>query len=74
MPYILKSGQETFEVVDGEFVGRRYAKETVYETIPAMEADRFDKIDMSTGTVTDIPIGVQVDIPEPNEYQYKEEN
>ena len=44
MKYKLRKGQETFEVVDGSFVGQKYQQNTVYNKIPPAEKHRFEAI------------------------------
>lgn len=41
MAYCLKPGQESFEIVDGPFVGKKFEKGVVYETIPEHESSKF---------------------------------
>jgi hypothetical protein len=41
MAFCLKPGQETFEIVDGPFVGKKFEKGVIYETIPEHEAGKF---------------------------------
>lgn len=41
MPYQLKPGQESFEVVDGPDAGKKYDKGTLYDVIPTHETHRF---------------------------------
>ncbi len=40
----LKPGQETFQVVDGPDTGKTFERGRVYETIPAGEEHRFEKV------------------------------
>ena len=42
--YQLKTGQESFEVVDGEFAGRKYIKGKVYDKIPPNEKKKFKTV------------------------------
>ena len=44
MSYRLKKGQESFQVVDGKFAGRRYERGREYDEIPPEESRRFEKI------------------------------
>ena len=39
--WILKPGQESFEVVDGDFAGRKFVSGKVYSEIPEQEKKRF---------------------------------
>ena len=43
MKYKLKPGVESFEVVDGEFAGKKFFRGKVYEKIPQEEAKKFEK-------------------------------
>lgn len=43
MKYKLKPGVESFEVVDGEFAGKKFLRGKVYEKIPQEEAKKFEK-------------------------------
>jgi len=40
----LKKGQETFQVVDGPNTGKTYERGREYESIPAGEENRFEKV------------------------------
>ena len=44
MAYKLRTGQESFRVVDGLFSGRIYRVGVVYNEIPKEEAGRFEEI------------------------------
>ena len=44
MAYKLRSGQDTFRVVDGLFSGRIYRVGIEYAEIPTEEAGRFEEI------------------------------
>jgi hypothetical protein len=44
MRYQLKPGQESFEVVDGSFAGKKYEKGNLYDVIPDHEARRFEAV------------------------------
>jgi len=52
MKYQLKKGQESFEVVDGEFAGRKYVRGKTYDKIPPAEAKKFEKIEDSGQSAT----------------------
>lgn len=43
MSYILKTGVESFVVVDGPFAGRKYKRDQVYAEIPPQEKKKFVK-------------------------------
>jgi hypothetical protein len=59
MPYILKPGQEAFEVVDGPFAGNLYQKGVRYDAVPEQDASRFDKVRV------DVPAAATVREPKP---------
>ena len=40
----LKNGEESFQVVDGPFAGRRFGKGCEYEEIPEQERRRFERV------------------------------
>lgn len=40
----LKNGQEAFQVVDGPDTGKTYQRGVEYESIPAGEGHRFEKV------------------------------
>jgi len=42
MQYQLKKGQEAFDMVDGEFAGRKYRKGKVYDAVPPGEKHKFE--------------------------------
>lgn len=42
--YRLKPRQESFEVVDGPFEGRKFEKDKVYTEIPPQEKHRFERV------------------------------
>lgn len=44
MAYMLKAGQETFEIVDGPHAGKIYFKEGQYDSIPEAESHRFETV------------------------------
>jgi len=44
MAYKLRTGQESFRVVDGLFSGRIYRVGVAYNEIPKEEASRFEEI------------------------------
>lgn len=44
MSYRLKKGIESFDVVDGRYAGRRYARGQAYEEIPPEEKHKFELI------------------------------
>ena len=44
MPYILKKGVETFEVVDGPFAGRKYKPGVQYQEVPPQEKKKFEEL------------------------------
>jgi len=41
MPFTLKPGQESFEVVDGPHAGKQYKKGVAYDQIPEQDEDKF---------------------------------
>lgn len=45
MKYKLKPGVESFEVVDGEFAGKKFSRCKVYEKIPQEEKHRFKRLE-----------------------------
>jgi len=40
--WILKPGQESFEVVDGKLAGRKFQSGKIYSEIPESEEERFE--------------------------------
>jgi len=50
--YKLKKGRESFEVVDGEFAGRKYIQGKTYDKIPPEEKGKFEKIEDSGQSAT----------------------
>ena len=44
MPYTLKRGQESFEIVDGKHAGKKFVKGKLYGSVPRAYAMRFDKV------------------------------
>ena len=44
MPYKLKPGVESFEVVDGAFAGKKYLRGKVYEKVPPEEKKKFEQV------------------------------
>ena len=44
MPYKLKPGVESFEVVDGPFAGKKFLRGKVYEKIPPEEKKKFEQV------------------------------
>lgn len=44
MPYRLKPGQETFEIMGGPDEGKQFKRGAVYDSIPEGYADRFEEI------------------------------
>lgn len=42
--YKLKTGVQSFTVVDGEFAGKRYDPGIIYSEIPPQEKSKFEKI------------------------------
>jgi len=42
--YQLKKGQESFDMVDGEFAGRKYRKGKVYDAVPPNEKHKFEAV------------------------------
>lgn len=42
--YMLKTGQERFQVVDGPFENRTYVPGVIYGEIPPEEAGRFEDV------------------------------
>jgi len=44
MKYKLKPGVESFDVVDGEFAGKKYRKGKVYDKIPPIEKNKFEEV------------------------------
>lgn len=42
--YRLKAGQETIDIVDGEFAGKRFERGKTYTVIPENEAHRFETV------------------------------
>jgi hypothetical protein len=50
MTYKLKSGQPGFEIVDGPLAGHRYVPDQVYDEIPPLESDRFERAEKATVT------------------------
>ena len=49
MEYRLKTGVESFQVVDGEFAYHTFKKSVVYEKIPPNEAMKFEEIQTKPG-------------------------
>jgi len=45
MPYQLKKGVESFEVVDGAFAGKKFLRGRVYAAIPPEEKNKFKKLE-----------------------------
>jgi len=45
--YQLKKSVESFEVVDGEFAGKKFLRGKIYEKIPQKEKGKFEKIEDS---------------------------
>ena len=44
MRYKLKENAADFEMVDGQFAGRKYKAGEIYDEIPPGEKDRFEKV------------------------------
>ena len=44
MPYILKNGIESFEVVDGPFAGKKFEKGKAYAEVPPQEKKKFEEV------------------------------
>jgi len=42
--YKLRQGQESFQVVDGPFEGRQYARGRLYREVPAAYRSRFETV------------------------------
>jgi len=49
--YQLKKGAEEFRVVDGPFAGRKFERGKVYAEIPAGEAERFERVEVSISRI-----------------------
>lgn len=69
MKYQLKKGQESFEVVDGEFAGRKFLRGKIYEKIPPREKEKFEKIPV--GQAFQPAINQQAEKPAPQEVEKK---
>ena len=69
--YQLKKGQESFDVVDGEFAGRKYVKGKVYDAVPPNEKHKFEKIPVEQAFRP--AINQQAEKPAPQEVEKKPE-
>lgn len=68
MPYKLKPGQESFEIMGGPDEGKQFFRGNGYQTIPAGYEDRFDEITAPAPATKLIPrVLKKKDVPAPEE-------
>ncbi|MBN1830291.1 MAG: hypothetical protein JW884_14255 [Deltaproteobacteria bacterium] len=60
MKYRLKKNQESIQIVDGPYAGRKYRKGELYDDVPPGEAYRFEKVKEAKNTgAGEIPVAVK---------------